>query len=251
MQVPLTDYDEKREQSRVIFEKDRGQKTAETTPVSITSTIEELAAELSADPPRFVPVIQDPYGLYGWCSDGVEEKIRRDGGAIRFGWAIWENPRLFLTAEFHAVWMDKSGALFDITPKPQGETRIVFAPDPSYEAAFDFDHRPLNKLKRTYAPLVIDFEARIAAFSETQRAYEERRAARAALTLIQWLESKARVDQLAPAIDAFLSAVEAFNAKQDTFQNSMFEPDVEYIRLMRAKAGAFQHMRAVAREYGF
>jgi hypothetical protein len=26
-----------------------------------------------------VPVINDQYGLFGWCSDGVEEKVRNEG----------------------------------------------------------------------------------------------------------------------------------------------------------------------------
>lgn len=32
-------------------------------------------------------------------------------------------------AEFHAVWLSPEGQMIDITPKPHGETQILFVPD--------------------------------------------------------------------------------------------------------------------------
>src|SRR5260370_5619874 len=78
----------------------------ETTREAVTEAVERFAASLGGAA-QFVPVRQDQYGLFGWCSDGVLEKVKHDGGTIRFGWTIWEWPKIFLTAEFHAVWVSK------------------------------------------------------------------------------------------------------------------------------------------------
>jgi hypothetical protein len=34
-----------------------------------------------------------------------------------------------IEGEFHAVWSSPQGRLLDVTPKPDGETRILFLPD--------------------------------------------------------------------------------------------------------------------------
>ncbi len=75
----------------------------ETTPTAITPAVISLCGSLSTEPPTYVPVRQDRHGIYGFCNLGVLEKIKADGGTIRFGWNIWEYPGLYLTAEFHAV----------------------------------------------------------------------------------------------------------------------------------------------------
>jgi len=100
---------------------------SETTPSQVTNQVEAFAEELGGTP-LYVPVVADEQGLYGWCSDGVREKVKAEGGAIVFGWTIWEWPRVMLTAEFHAVWRNDAGEMFDITPKPGGEQRILFVP---------------------------------------------------------------------------------------------------------------------------
>ena|SRR5881394_1030207 len=121
-------YQEKKKKSEELFRTVVTEKPEETTPASITSPINSFAQKLGQEPPRYVPVVKDSTGLYGWCSDGVLEKIKHDGGGIRFGWTIWEWPRVLLTGEFHAVWHDPSGELIDITSKPHEEDRIVFVP---------------------------------------------------------------------------------------------------------------------------
>ena len=139
-------------QSDRFFSQAAAQKVSETTPASISDDTVEFCKEIGSGSPVFVPVQSDRYGLYGYCSDGVNEKIKHDGGAIRFGWAIWEYPRLYLTAEFHAVWVNGDGNAIDITPKPSGETRIVFSGNGSYSSIFDFNQRPANRLRQIYKP---------------------------------------------------------------------------------------------------
>ena len=49
----------------------------ETTPKAITQDVITFSHMLGSEP-EFVPVRSDAYGLFGWCSDGVEEKVRHD-----------------------------------------------------------------------------------------------------------------------------------------------------------------------------
>ena len=138
-------------ESREIFkEATAAGKPEKSTPATITAEVRSFAADIPADAPIYLRVTQDRYGLFGYCSDGVLEKIKNDGGSIVFGWVIWEWPNVFLTAEFHAVWRDQNGSLSDITPKPHGEQEIVFAADPSIPSDFNFDLRPRNKTARSY-----------------------------------------------------------------------------------------------------
>lgn len=66
------------------------------------------------------------------CYKNVESMIKNRGGSIQYGWQIWETmPNLMAEAEFHAVWVDNSGMLHDVTPKSLPEiNRILFLPDP-------------------------------------------------------------------------------------------------------------------------
>jgi hypothetical protein len=177
----------------------------ETTPTLIGPEIIDLCASLDTDPPVFVPVCDDPHGLYGFCNVGVLEKIKADGGTIRFGWNIWEYPGVYLNAEFHAVWVSPAGELIDITPKPDGETRIVFASDPTYSPDFDFLKRPNNRRARLYRPDRAKIaQAKIATLTRSQIEYETKRATRKGMTLTQWIESRLPIDPLPDLIDGFI-----------------------------------------------
>jgi hypothetical protein len=200
------DLAEIKQSSADLFNSAAAQAINETTPGLISQTVIALCESLNAEPPSYVPVQNDPHGLYGFCNDGVYEKIKAHGGTIRFGWTIWEYPGLFLTAEFHAVWVDPAGTLIDITPKPQGETRIVFAGDPTYPPEFDFDKRPNNRRARLYQPEPMDglVRAKIARFSPTQATYETGRATKKSMTLEQWVQSKLAIDPLPDLLNSFL-----------------------------------------------
>jgi hypothetical protein len=178
----------------------------ETAPVAISPDIISLCESLKTDPPGYVPVQTDPTGMFGFCNVGVLEKTKADGGTIRFGWCIWEFAGVCLTAEFHAVWVDPTGKLVDITPKPDGETRIVFAGDPTYPPDFDFTKRPNNRRSRIYQPVDRTelAQAKIATFSESQLKYETGRATRKGVTLEQWMEARIPIDPLPDLIDAFI-----------------------------------------------
>lgn len=214
---------------------------SETTPVSLTPALEEFCQTLGGEVPVYVPVVDDPHGLFGWCSDGVTEKIKADGGNIVFGWTIWEWPNVLWTAEFHAVWRSPEGELIDITPKPKRESHILFVADQSYPETFDFDHRPGNRRQRAYLPAdpVQLATERITTLKPSQMAYEQRRAEKVGLTLHQWFEAKTPKDTLAPIIDEMISACDDHETYFDTLGVSGEIPlDAKLAQLIRRRIAA-------------
>lgn len=213
----------------------------ETTPEAISDAVVKFAGSLGSEPACFVPVVADAYGLFGWCIDGVNEKVRAMGGTPVLGWAIWEWPTAMLTAEFHCVWADQGGELFDITPKPRGQTRIAFVPDHSYPSNFNFDERPRNRRMRIWpdtdkAALAIAHDAGL---SDSQRAYETRRAAKAGIPLLQWLERKIPDAPMVVAVDEAIAACAAFEEHSDSLgMSGAIRVDDRYHALARRREAA-------------
>lgn len=244
-----------REASRRLLAEERAATTApsETTPSEITSAVVAFAKDQLGGEPLFVPVISDPNGLYGWCSDGVLQKVSVDGGSIVFGWTIWEWPQIMLTAEFHAAWRDPDGKLVDVTPKPHREERILFVPDFSYREDFDFDERPRNRRVRTRSDgdpgaTVARLRSKL---SPAQTAYEEKRAAKAGTPLDQWLLRKLPVDPLNTAIDKVISSCDAFEAYHDTFGGSgVFEADERFRQLAERRHAAVEQLKRLTKSLG-
>ena len=81
------------------------------------------------------------------------EENNKKGGEAVYGWCIWQSAsNFFITAEFHAIWKNKSGGLIDITKKPDGETKILFVLDGNYKG-FDAQKAgglPKNRLFNVY-----------------------------------------------------------------------------------------------------
>jgi hypothetical protein len=108
--------------------------------------------------PVRVPVVADPDGQFNECFPNVRKKIARDGGGIQHGWTIWERPGLFIDGEFHAVWVGSDGKFLDVSPKADGETEILFLPDPKEVFDENAPHRRDNVLVAEYDhPVVHDF----------------------------------------------------------------------------------------------
>lgn len=200
------DTTEIRRLSAALFDRDAAETATETTPTVISPQVIGLCESLKANRPCYVPVQQDQQGIYGFCNDGVMDKIKADGGAVMFGWIIWEYPKLYLAAEFHALWVDPAGTFIDIRPKPAGETRVVFAADPSYPPDFDFGNRPHGRRARLCEPKDLNelAQTKIKNCKISQIEYETRRATNKGMTLEQWVKSKIPVDCLPNLIDAFL-----------------------------------------------
>ncbi len=66
----------------------------------------------------------------GQCHANVLHCVRVHGGKRINGWLIWESAP-FDDAEFHCVWENPEGELLDVTPRKDGEERILFLPDPA------------------------------------------------------------------------------------------------------------------------
>ncbi|MCA9513200.1 MAG: hypothetical protein KC560_20990 [Myxococcales bacterium] len=66
----------------------------------------------------------------------------RHAGALVHGWVIWDNePANSCEAEAHVVWA-KSSILHDLTPRIDGEEKVLFVPDMRHVATFDETANP-------------------------------------------------------------------------------------------------------------
>jgi hypothetical protein len=242
-----------REISLRQFAEAQESETSESTPSAVTLAVETFARSLGAGGPVYVPVVHDRHGLYGFCNDGVAQKILSDGGSVAFGWTIWEWSALLLTAEFHALWRDDAGALLDITPKPGREDRILFVHDPKYTTDFNFDRRPRNRRMRALQDP--DQDAAISAIRDKlaggQLRYEEKRAAKANLSLHDCLKCKIPIDPLVEAIDELIEACDDFDEHFDSLGVAgRFKPGDKLLRLAKRRYLAQDAMKALARSRG-
>ena len=83
------------------------------------------------------------------CFPIVEEQIASVAGAMVTGWAVWERPKVFIEAEFHAVWQSPSGELLDLTPRPLMSSHILFLVDTRTK----YDGRQIDNVRK---PLIKD-----------------------------------------------------------------------------------------------
>lgn len=106
-----------------------GVKYVATTPPFLTDAIREFSRQLSAEEPQFLSVTPEPLAKLGRCYGNAESAAQGFGGAIVFGWIIWEMQGVYLVAEHHAV-VEADGQLIDVTPTIAGETEVLFVPSP-------------------------------------------------------------------------------------------------------------------------
>ncbi|MBO9792755.1 SEC-C domain-containing protein [Xanthomonas phaseoli] len=119
-----------------------------TTPPEITRAVRRLTESVvRGAEPVYLDVQPEADAIVHECFPNVQAKVARDGGQMLCGWQLWEWPHVLVEAEFHAVLVSPAGEMVDITPKPEGETRILFVPDPRrrYEGlAIDNVRMPLR-----------------------------------------------------------------------------------------------------------
>lgn len=106
-----------------------------TAPKKINASLRALIAHLGLDetavqllkysaPSGFTPEVS-------MCHFNVWVQMDRLGGAAQPGWVLWQDTaHHFCEAEFHAVWVAPDGRLVDLTPRRDGEKRVMFLPDP-------------------------------------------------------------------------------------------------------------------------
>ena len=97
----------------------------------ITPPIKRLCRKLAADSlPRFVPVLAASNAKANAAHENVEDTIRVNGGVHAPGWLIWEMRGILVNAERYTCWRSPEGDLIDVSPKPDGEKRILFLQGP-------------------------------------------------------------------------------------------------------------------------
>lgn len=74
-------------------------------------------------PMEFEPELQS-------CFFNVWVQINFKGGGFQHGWLIAQDTaKDFIEAQFHAVWVDPNGDYIDVTPRTDGQKRVMFIPD--------------------------------------------------------------------------------------------------------------------------
>lgn len=101
-------------------------------PSEVTSDVQRLAKQLSPDKsPELIPIKTASWAVKNECFAAVEEKVKRHGGTLVYGWDIAEWPNIKLEAEFHAVWRSPAGSLIDVSCR--SEEHAMFLVDPKRE----------------------------------------------------------------------------------------------------------------------
>jgi hypothetical protein len=71
------------------------------------------------------------------CHLNVCVQCNQFGGTSQYGWIIGQDKQTgFVEATFHTVWRAPDGELIDITPRRDGEKRVLFVPDPNRSIRF-------------------------------------------------------------------------------------------------------------------
>jgi hypothetical protein len=102
-----------------------------TTPTKVTPEIIELCQSIQgSQPPPYYVNVRPVSGAYNECINHVNDMVKANGGSVLIGWIIWEWAYTLVEAELHAIWVTPTGEQIDISPKQDGEKRILFLPDP-------------------------------------------------------------------------------------------------------------------------
>ena len=103
----------------------------EKMPNQVTEEVGQFCEEVApGQKPIYVPVQPTVEAELDQCHLNVEEHVKSNGGTPVYGWIVWQSPAL-LHALFHCNWLSPDGELVDITPKADGERKVLFLPDPT------------------------------------------------------------------------------------------------------------------------
>lgn len=130
-----------------------------TTPKIVSHNILRLIKKLELSPePMWIDVIAENGCSFNECFENVKKKTSKDGGRIVYGWQICEWENVMIEAVFHSIWRSPDNIFIDITPKPNGENKILFFKDNKrifHGARIDDERFPLrnDKLIKDYMSL--------------------------------------------------------------------------------------------------
>lgn len=107
-----------------------------TTPSSINSDVKQIIGllELNINDAIFIKYTEEKEFKAEIDNCHINNMIKQklNGGQIIFGWIIWQNQNFkFIEANFHSLWVDEFGNLFDVTPRRDKESLLLFIKDNS------------------------------------------------------------------------------------------------------------------------
>ena len=101
-------------------------------PRAVSDSIRNLVESIvPGGQPTFVEIVPRAGGTVNECFATVADQVAEAGGRIQHGWALWEWPGVLVEAEFHAVWVAPDNSLLCVTPRLDGERRILFLSEPN------------------------------------------------------------------------------------------------------------------------
>ncbi|PCJ54330.1 MAG: zinc-binding protein [Planctomycetota bacterium] len=143
-----------------------------TTPGSIDDTVTEFCKSIcSKSAPIFVNVDNSQNYPVNECFNNVQAHVTANNGEQIFGWMIWYDPKKVIEAEFHCVWNSEDGELVDISPKPDGERKIVFLPD--VDATWDKHFVPNKRKALDDDPLIHQLIRKLEAIDKLNVKYSD------------------------------------------------------------------------------
>jgi hypothetical protein len=99
----------------------------------VQALYEELLDRIEAKYyPMNVVVQPDGDATLNNCFNNVAEKVKNNGGAIVYGWALLPQ-RHMLEAEKHAIWKSPDEQYIDITPRPFSIPMLQFVIDDEFK----------------------------------------------------------------------------------------------------------------------
>jgi hypothetical protein len=109
--------------------------------------IKKFAATISSQPLGLAYHQPEGWATPARCFENVFEKVRRSGGAPRFGWTFLYRISPvggYLVATHHAVWHEPNGRLIDVTPFHEDAKHHPFSPGGSVLFLVDDAAQPLQ-----------------------------------------------------------------------------------------------------------
>jgi hypothetical protein len=223
------------------------------TTAEIDADVWGFRESLGVEPPEFVRVAPIEGATANGCRRAVARAVAEGWGAPTFGAAFWRANRcgegLFLTAAAHAVLRSNAGELVDCVPKQDGGDLICYAVDKRLATDFDFLRRP-NRHYPLPAPADDETQVRVApaCLHGKQLKIAQGLAAKAGLTLEQWIAFRLPADPLAAAIESFLASVRELEALLVPSRRGLVCRDESALaRLAEKKRKAHRRMADAAR----
>ncbi|EJB8410427.1 TPA: hypothetical protein RHI22_001694 [Acinetobacter baumannii] len=101
-----------------------------------SESVKSLLKKISSDSmPFYISCQPNQSDIENECFSLVDNYIQAHGGERINGWALWEQPNLYIEAEFHAIWKSPEGNYLDLNPRQHKTVNILFLPqlDLTYE----------------------------------------------------------------------------------------------------------------------